>query len=237
MSICKTLDPKELPKYILDYETIIGEKIEVDRSIDSDLVGYCMELIPQKFESYAAILNPFYISNKIIDELKITGVDNRFRSLQYGQSYYGVSWFRLYTALGINFNPLDIFQVQEPIESKGRETNGILFPGEGVIEDDLIKVILSTSKEHYINITEFRIFFNFLMTVGMTSNHYLSCTEEEIFHIKHSKQFHSGPSIIHTPNEKWLLMTDYDSDVSFIGGETQFIEDLCRKEDQYFVKV
>lgn len=232
-----TLDPKELPEYIRDYETIIGKKIEVDRSAYSDLVGYCMELIPQTFESYAAILNPFYISNTIIDELKIIQIDNRFRSLQYGQSYYGVSWFSLYTALGINFNPLDLFQVQGPIESKGRENNGILFPGEGIIEDELIKAILSTSREHYSSINEFRIFFNFLMTAEVTSNYYFSCTDQEVFHIKHSRQFHSGPSIIHTPNEKWLAMTNYDSDVSIIGGETQFIDDLCRKEDQYFVKV
>lgn len=237
MAACKELDAGDLPRYILDYESIIGNNRQVDPAIDDDLVAFCKIAIPQRFEAYAAILNPFYVSNSFIDRMRVKNFDKRFHISQDSQNYYGISWKDLYTLLGIDFDTSCIFRVQEPIRFLSRDGHGVYFPGEGRIEDDLINTILTTSTHCYPHQDNCRVFFNFLMTVGVTSNHYLSCTKDQVLQIKHSDLFHSGPSVIHLPNEKWLVMTDYDSDVSYVGGESHFVNELVRQEPDYFMRV
>lgn len=227
---------KQIDEHLPDWihkQATLGPNIEVEGELNDDnFFWYLLTLsCPLIFESYAIVLHPFWVNWKakeLLDSgLKLT--ENQV--LQ--EDFKRTSWkdffaqfnekFELKTA---NKNQLDI------LEKLNRDDwpVHIWYPSEGNCETDELNFIFSKIHDLYGD-ELVNYYYCLLKTEKWEEEKIYQGKISEFEKLKSIKDLTDNPTAIYPENEKWSIVTDYDSMFTYIGGSKELVKRITKQTD------
>lgn len=210
----KKIEPT-LPEWIERYASL-GEQIDLDDRIEfaeNERLWYLLTLFcPMIFECYAVVLHPFWVQN---------GDD----------TYRATTWVDFFSMYNKQFNLRYALDIKDKIGDKLLENGvwpvNIRFPAEGDMENSQViqirNVITDLYGDVYVN-----YYYNCLKVADRYSGEdiLLNAKLSELELLWSREDIRDNPSAIYPETKQWCIVTDYDSQMTYISGSQELIRRL-----------
>lgn len=218
-----------LPEWIERYAAL-GAQVDLDDGIEfteDEQLWYLLTLfVPMIFESYAVVLHPYWI----MKDHNIPQSDNTLQP-ETDRLYEPTTWTDFFKRYNKEFNLRSSLDTQEEIRchllADGKWPIHTRFPAEGDMEDSQVQQIRDVIQDIYGD-----IYVNYYYTILKVADRYDG--KEILYHAKLSEleslwsrdDIRDNPSAIYPDTKEWCIVTDYDSQITYIGGSEEFISRL-----------
>lgn len=227
------INKEELKDWIRPYLTINGKYPDVDEKLrEINILKYFSEItLPPNFEKYAIILHSYWIfslsENQIermeFEETKFLTMEQEFPE----DEYIAVSWNDFYNLKNVNFELHNAVKDSVDWRLPFQQMNNELYPGEGIIDKEHLKLISETCLKHYGN-QDIELYYIFLATNNWEEDKMFEAKISELMDIIENENTERTPSLIYSIDKKWAINTDIDLKFSIIGGEENFLTELIQ---------
>jgi len=233
----KEIDPT-LPEWIERYATL-GGQVDLDDGIEfteDERLWYLLTLFaPMIFECYAVVLHPFWV-------LKDHSIRESPNGLlpESDRIYEPIRWADFFSSYNKEFMLRTSLATKEEIGrlllADGKWPSHIRFPAEGNMEDSQAQQIRDVIRDIHGD-----IYVNYYYTILKVSDRYdgkeilLSAKLSELELLWSREDIRDNPSAIYPNSKDWCIVTDYDSQMTYVGGSEELISRLTmlRKCDIY----
>lgn len=209
------------------------------------LTAYC----PLIFESYAIVLNPFWVNWKArtldysdqINNQQFNGKNNissgsKIEKDRY-DDYERLNWSKLFEYFGYDFDLRTAYQIYCIISKKqykialdvkkrNNDWPWLLFPNDGRCEREELKFIFSKLINLYGDIKANFFYHRHIMDGEIFKNKLSSEFKKPVVH-----GLHGNPSSVFPDDKTWCIVSNYDLDFSYIGGTKEFIESIASNNE------
>lgn len=215
----------QLPAWIATHASL-GDHVDLEDDIefssDERFWYYLTLFCPLIFESYALVLHPFWIKNldPSLASFNYKDQKNNFKPLNWP------TFFQLYNQ---DFNLENALRVQEQIRLEllvsDKWPENIWFPAEGSIEEYQIQRIRDVLLQEYGDI-EVSYYYVVLKTHSWETDITYRGRLSELESLWLLDDLRDSPSAIYPDSKEWCIVTNYDSEVTYIGGTRELIKSL-----------
>jgi hypothetical protein len=214
----------QLPAWIATHASL-GDHVDLEDNIEfspNERFWYHLTLFcPLIFEQYAIVLHPFWNRS-----LKIGKSANDNETEQY--DYSPINWHKFFQEHNRELNLKDALTVKDQIASEleihGR-SKSVTFPAEGDVEKSQIQKIRDVLVDEYGNI-EVNYYYVILKTQQWETDITYRGRLSELESLWLLDDVRDNPSAIYPDNKEWCIVTNYDCDVTYIGGTKELIKSL-----------
>lgn len=221
-----------LPEWI-SRQASLGPNVEIEEKYTlKDRFWYLLTVCcPLIFEKYAIVLHPFWINNKI-KELTETGLEvNEEIKKQY--DFKSLSWtdfFSLYNKpFDLNTASLMMEEIRtELLNEKWPEY--VWFPAEGDVESIQLTRLRDVIKEIYGDLEVYN-YYCLLKTSHWETEIIYKCKLSEIEELWKKDDIRDNPTAIFPDSNEWCVMTDFDLDITYIGGSEKLVKKLVELKE------
>ena len=216
-----------LPEWIERYAAL-GAQVDLDDGIEfteHERLWYLLTLfVPMIFESYAVVLHPYWI----MKDHSIPQSDNTVQP-ETDRIYQPTTWTDFFKSYNKEFTLRSSLATQEEIRcillTNGKWPYNTRFPAEGDIEDFQAQQIRDTLLKLYGDISV-NYYYGLLKTKSWEKDVILSGRLSELETLWSREDIRDNPSAIYPDTKEWCIVTDYDSQMTYIGGPEEFISRL-----------
>lgn len=233
MGKCKTTTTDNILPDWISRQATLGSNVLVDGELTHEnafwyLLTVCCPLV---FDSYAIVLNPFWINWKV-KELVDSGLTIKEEQTNKAD-FKRLTWKEFFKIYDKDFDLNTANQIEIEIEKQihlNEWPSYLWFPGEGNCETEELTFILNQLADLY----------------GDTLVNYYYCLlktekwENEIIYRGHISKFdeltsnaniRENPKAIYPDNKAWCIVTDYDLPFTYLGGTKEFIDRITNCKD------
>lgn len=184
-------------------------------------------IIPHNFESYAICLHPIgYYQNEQYIEPKINNRKSIFKA------------FEILVNNDMNLN--DLYRLEGELFENNSKLSYLskdhwLYLSNGYCSDLQFNFMIDTLKNLVNN--DIYYYYELLKIIGYSEYDYTKISEllfkgEILTHqeLQYYSKIHTQPTVLFDNSEKWVIVTDYDTPYTFIGGEKYFVEKFLNSE-------
>jgi hypothetical protein len=214
----------QLPAWIATHASL-GNHVDLEDNIEfspDERFWYHLTLFcPLIFEQYAIVLHPFW--NRSL-RLGTSTIENETEQYDYSP----INWQKFFQEHNREFNLKDALTVKDQIASElginGR-SKYITFPAEGDVEKSQIQRIRDVLVDEYGDI-EVNYYYVILKTQEWQTDITYRGRLSELESLWLLDDVRDNPSAIYPDNKEWCIVTNYDCDITYIGGTKEFIKKL-----------
>jgi len=227
---------KEIEDWIKPFATIVGEVIEVDEKLrdENPLRYFLKKTIPNKFESYAAVLHSFWI-NKTISIENIRESKEEDEDLPE-DDFDRINWKDYFANKGKEFELDNLYKSSTNFYNQFNQMNNELFPGEGLMDKEHINSLIDIVVNKYGN-QDIEVFYTFLATSDWEKDRMYVGKINDLNELLENEELRLTPSLIYPKDKKWIVNTDYDLPFSFIGGDNELISKLVMQNENEIYEI
>ena len=220
---------KDIEDWIKPYATIVGNKNDFDIKLrKKNPTEYFLRLtLPENFQEYAIALHSFWINNKIPkEEVMVRELSNE----EYPEyDFSRITWADFHERKNREFDlNRAIIESIEHTHPYDKQLNNELYPGEGLMDKEHLMSLVEIVNELYGN-QEIELFYTFLATKNWEKDLVYSGKISTLPKLFEKESLRLTPSLIYPVERNWVVNTDYDLPFSTIGGETEFISELSKR--------
>lgn len=219
-----------LPEWIATHASL-SDQVDLDDGIEyapNERLQYLLTLFcPLIFESYAIVFHPFWIkTEKYLSHNHLQPNNKEF-------DYKAISWPNFFKLYEEQFDLSSAVTVQERISllllKDQQWPEHISFPAEGDMDNIQLQrirdVILSLYGDievnYYYCLLKSTDWSNEIIYIGK-----LSALEE----LWDQDDIRDNPSAIYPDTKEWCIVTNYDADITYIGGPQELLDKLTSLE-------
>lgn len=218
-----------LPEWIERYAAL-GAQVDLDDGIEfteDERLWYLLTLFaPMIFESYAVVLHPFWV----LKDLSIQESPNGLLP-ESDRIYEPTRWADFFSSYNKEFILRTSLATKEEIRrlllADGKWPSHVRFPAEGNMEDSQAQHIRDVIRGIYGD-----IYVNYYYTMLKVSDRYdgkeilLSAKLSELEKLSSRDDIRGNPSAIYPNSKDWCIVTDYDSQMTYVVGYEELISRL-----------
>lgn len=219
-----------LPEWIEIYASP-GAQVDLDDGIEfveNERLWYLLTLFcPMMFECYAVVLHPFWVQTGD----NIRKQDNTLVPKK-DKNYKATTWVDFFKMHNKQFDLRHALDIKEEIGDKvlkdGIWPVHIRFPAEGDIENSQAVQIRNVIKDLYGDVNV-NYYYNFLKVADRYTGEdiLLNAKLSELEELWSREDIRDNPSAIYPDTKQWCIITDYDSQMTYISGSQELIRRLC----------
>ena len=216
-----------LPEWIATHASL-GDHVKPDVGVEyasNERLWYLLTLFcPLLFESYAVVFHPFWIkSEKYLSNNNLQPSDKEF-------DYKPITWPHFFKLYKEEFDLYSAVEVKEGIRllllKDQYWPSHISFPAEGDMEDTQLQRIRDVILNLYGDI-EVCYYYCLLKTTDWFNDEILYLGKlSELEELWIQEDIRDNPSAIFPDTKEWCIVTNYDSDVTYIGGSQELLRAL-----------
>lgn len=227
---------RDIANWISPYATIIGEEINIEKSIrNTHPTKYFLQLtLPNYFDAYAICLHSYWINNNMKKE-DIKEMQNSDSELPE-EDYNSYSWESFYKLKKVDFDLEKAILNSVDMKNISIQLNNELYPSEGDIDKYHLETFTRVVQELYGD-QEIEVFFHFLATKKWEESKLFEGRISELLNLLKDKDLNFTPSLIYAKDKSWAINTDYDLAFSTIGGESELVNQLIDNHPKEIYKV
>jgi hypothetical protein len=221
------LSNRQIPDWIKRQATL-GPNVEVAGEQTDDnsfwyLLTVCCPLI---FESYAIVLNPFWINWKAKDLIE-SGLKLTEKQVEE-KDFQRLTWTEFFKVFNKEFelntaNSTSV-EIQENLRKKEWPVH-IWYPEEGNCETPELKFMLSKI-EKTLGDSTVDFFYGLLKTEKWENEIIYRGRITEFESLKSKDDIRDNPTAMYPDDQSWCIVTDYDLPFTYVGGSKEFIHEL-----------
>ncbi|NRF41031.1 hypothetical protein [Pedobacter foliorum] len=216
-----------LPEWIATHASL-GDHVELDNDVvytPNERLWYLLTLFcPLIFENYAVVFHPFWIkSEKCLSH-------DCFQSNDKEVDYKAITWPNFFKLYKEQFDLHSAILVQERIRllllKDQQWPSHISFPADGDMENTQVQRIRDAILNLYGDI-EVNYYYCLLKTSDWFGNEILYRGKlSELEELWNQEDIRENPSAIFPDTKEWCIISNYDSDVTYIGGSQALLGKL-----------
>jgi hypothetical protein len=218
-----------LPEWIERYAAL-GAQADLDDGIEfteNERLWYLLTLfVPMIFESYAVVLHPFWI----LKDHSIPQWDNRLLP-ESDKIYEPTTWVGFFSSYNKEFILKTSLATKKEIQclllANGKWPSHTRFPAEGDMENSQAQQIRDTLLKLYGDISV-NYYYCLLKTKSWEKDVILSGRLSELETLWSREDIRDNPSAIYPNSKDWCIITDYDSQMTYVGGCEELISRLTK---------
>ena len=221
-----------LPKWI-SRQASLGPNVEVNGKYTiEDKFWYCLTLCcPLIFEKYAVVLHPFWINDIVKKRIEAGLLVNENSIEKY--DFKSLNWTKFFFAYGKNFDLNTASNIAEEIRVqllKEKWPEYVWFPAEGDIENEQLIGIRNVIEELHGN-SDANYYYCLLKTTAFENEIIYKGKLSELEDLWVNVDVRDNPTAMFPDSKDWCVVTDFDLDITFVGGSARLIEKLVQLKE------